>query len=138
MRSQSAAVILNGEPMVVREDDGEHAEERHSRLLMLCRGRDRHEKSESKSKRRKESKVESKQSVYSTSNYTDPFRRPKSHALPLPAERLPTSSPSSTALPNAASDGDEEVLVVVKAVLSVMPACRPSSTCWEHLARLST
>lgn len=138
MRSQSAAVILNGEPMVVREDDGEHAEERHSRLLMLCRGRDTHEKSESKSKskRRRESKVESKQSVYSTSNYTDPFRRPKSHALP--AERLPTSSPSSTALPNAASDGDEEVLVVVKAVSSVMPPCRPSSTCWEHLARLPT
>lgn len=137
MRSQSAAVILNGEPMVVREDDGEHAEERHSRLLMLCR-RDTHEKSESKRRKQKQSKVESKQSVYSTSNYTDPFRRPKSHALPLPAERLPTSSPSSTALPNAASDGDEEVLVVVKAVSSVMPPCRPSSMRWEHLVRLPT
>lgn len=89
-----------------------------------------------KKQKQKESKVESKQSVYSTSNYTDPFRRPKSHAPP--AERLPTSSPSCTALPNAASDGDEEVLVVVKAVLSVMPPCRPSSTCWEHLARLPT
>lgn len=50
-------MILNGEPMVVREDDGEHAEERHSRLLMLCRGRDTHEKSESKSKSKGERKA---------------------------------------------------------------------------------
>lgn len=104
---------------------------------MLCRGRGAHEKAEAKGEKQKQSKVESKQSeVYSTSNYTDPFRRLKSHAPP--AERLPTSSSSCTALPNAASDGDEEVLVVAKAVSSVMSPCRPSSTCWEHLVRLPT
>lgn len=48
-------MILNGEPMVVREDDGEHAEERHSRLLMLCR-RDTHEKAEAKGESKRKAK----------------------------------------------------------------------------------
>lgn len=49
-------MILNGEPMVVREDDGEHAEERHSRLLMLCRGRGAHEKAEAKGESKSKAK----------------------------------------------------------------------------------